>query len=256
MQRALLILLFAASYLLFAGVTPWALRVLLVIAVLTALVSPRATFTLHPKTRALDLALLALIAGVALQLAPLPAAVIDLISPHAAGLRESVRFAPLGTPPPALLTLSVNPDATVLSLGTVVLGVLSFWSARSVFNAGGGTRLFCKALAFLGVLAAAMAVLQKAVAPRAALFMMVSEARSASPFGAFINRNHFAGWMLMVAAPVAGYCIARMNTHPARRGRWRESIGEILGSGAIYTTVAAGGRAWRSSRAVFTPRSP
>ncbi|HWI19751.1 MAG TPA: O-antigen ligase family protein, partial [Vicinamibacterales bacterium] len=61
---------------------------------------------------------------------------------------------------------------------------------------------------------------------------------TASPFGAFINRNHFAAWMLMVAAPVAGYCIARMRTHPTRRGRWRESIGQVLSSGAIFTTVS------------------
>lgn len=239
MQRTLLILLFAASYLLYAGVTPWALGALLVIAALTALSSPRSTFTFHPRTRALDAALVALLAAVALQLMPLPAAVIAAVSPQAAALREAVRFAPLGTPPPSFLTLSVNPDATLLSLGTVVLGVLSFWSARSVFNAGGGARFFCKSLAFLGALAAMMAVIQKAVAPRAALFTMISEARSASPFGAFFNRNHFAAWMLMVAMPVAGYCIARMRIHPTRRGRWRESIGQILSSGAIFTTIAA-----------------
>jgi O-antigen ligase len=238
-QRALLILLFATSYLLFAGVTPWALGALLVIAAITALASPRSTFSFHPKTKALDVALLALVAAVALQILPLPASLVATLSPNAAALRESVQFAPLGTAPPAFVALSVNPDATLLSLGTVVLGVLSFWSARSVFNAGGGTRLFCKALAFLGALAAALAVIQKAVAPRAALFVLVAEARSASPFGAFINRNHFAAWMLMVATPVAGYCIARMRIHPTRRGRWRESIGQILSSGAVFTTIAA-----------------
>ncbi len=239
MQRALLILLFATSYLLFAGVTSWALGALLVVASLTALASPAATFAFHRQTRRLDLALIMLVIGVAVQLVPLPAGLVAAVSPHSADIREAVRFAPLGTPPPAYVTLSVNPDATLLSLGTVVLGVLSFWSARAVFNAGGGTRLFCKALAFLGALAAAMAVVQKAIAPRAALFVLISEARSASPFGAFINRNHFAAWLLMVAAPVAGYCIARMRIHPTRRGRWRESIGQILSSGAIFTAIAA-----------------
>ena len=65
------------------------------------------------------------------------------------------------------------------------------------------------------------------------LFLIEPEARSASPFGAFVNRNHFAAWLLMVAAPVVGYSIARMHIHPARRGRWRESIGQIMSSGAI-----------------------
>ena len=239
MQRALLILLFAASYLLFAGVTPWALGALLVIAALAAVSSPASTFTFHHKTRPLDIALVALVAAVGLQMVPMPAGVIDALSPNAAGIREAVRFAPLGTPAPALATISVNPGATLISFGTVVLGVLSFWIARSVFNAGGSTRLFCKVLAFLGALAAAMAVIQKAIAPRLALFVMAAESPTASPFGAFINRNHFAAWMLMVAAPVAGYCIARMHIHPTRRGRWRESIGQILSSGAIFTTIAA-----------------
>jgi putative inorganic carbon (HCO3(-)) transporter len=82
-------------------------------------------------------------------------------------------------------------------------------------------------------------VIQKAIAPRTVLFVLVPDARSASPFGAFINRNHFAAWLLLVAAPVAGYCIARMHIHPMRRGRWRESIGQIMSSGAVFTTIAA-----------------
>ncbi|HWI16100.1 MAG TPA: hypothetical protein VNT81_00025, partial [Vicinamibacterales bacterium] len=172
MQRALLFLLFAASYLLFAGVTPWALAALLAIAVVAALWSPASTFNFQQKTRPLDLALLALVAAVGLQMLPMPAGVVAALSPNAASIREAVRFAPLGTPPPAYVTLSVNPGATLISFGTLLLGVLSFWVARSVFNAGGSTRLFLKVLAFLGALAAAMAVVQKAVAPRLALFML------------------------------------------------------------------------------------
>lgn len=239
MQRTLLILLFAASYLLLAGVAPWSVAVLIAIAAAAALASPRSTFTFHPKTRSLDLALTLLVAAIGLQLLPLPLPVVTALSPHAQTITEAIRFAPLGAAPPQWGTLSVNPRATALSLGTVVLGVLSYWTARSVFNAGGGTRSFCKALAFLGLLAAAMAIVQKAIAPRAVLFVLVPGARSASPFGAFINRNHFAAWLLMVASPVVGYSIARMHMHPTRRGVWRESIGRILGSGAVFTAIAA-----------------
>jgi len=238
-QRALLLILFAASYLLFAGVAPWTLLPLLTIASAAALVSPASTLTFHPTTWALDLSLTVLMAALALQIVPLPASIVSWLSPHASQVTAAVRFAPLGAPPPAWTTLSVNAPATLVSLGTVALGVLSFWVARSVFNAGGSTRLFCRVLAFLGALAATLAVIQKAIAPRAVLFVLVPDARSASPFGAFINRNHFAAWLLMVAAPVAGYCIARMHIHPTRRGRWRESIGQIMSSGAVFTTIAA-----------------
>jgi O-antigen ligase len=63
------------------------------------------------------------------------------------------------------------------------------------------------------------------------------EARSANPFGAFINRNHFAAWMLLAAGPAAGYFIARLHTHPSQRG-FRESIGRVMSSGIVFTSVA------------------
>lgn len=241
MQRALLILLFAASYLLLAGGAPWTLVPLLAIAALAAAVSPASTFAFRRSTRPLDSALVALLAGIAIQLIPLPSVIVALLSPHARDLTAAVRLAPLGAAAPSWTTLSINPEATGIAFATVGLGVMSFWIARSVFSAGGGTRLFCRAIAVLGALAAAMAIIQKAVAPRAVLFLMVPEARSASPFGAFVNRNHFAAWLLMVAAPVVGYCIARLNTRPSRRGQWRKSIGQIMSSGAIFTGIAAMG---------------
>ena len=239
MQRALLILLFAVSYLLFAGAEPWALVAMLSLAAAAALSAPRAPFAFRRHTRALDLALLTLLAAVAIQIIPLPAAIVDVLSPHAAGIVAAVQLTPLGAGPSSWKTLSVNPDATLLSLGTVTLGAVSFWIARAVFSAGGGTRLFCRALSFLGVVAAVMALIQKAVAPRSVLFLVEPAARSASPFGAFVNRNHFAAWLLMVASPVVGYWIARMHIHPARRGRWRRSIGQAISSGAIFTAIAA-----------------
>ncbi len=162
-----------------------------------------------------------------------------MLSPHAIKIVATVQLTPLGAGPSSWRTLSVNPDATLISLGTVALGALSFWIARAVFSAGGGTRLFCRAIAFLGLAAAVMAVIQKAVAPRSVLFLVEPAARSASPFGAFVNRNHFAAWLLMVAAPVVGYSIARMHIHPARRGQWRESIGHVMSSGATLTAIAA-----------------
>jgi hypothetical protein len=240
-QRTLLIFLFAASYLLLAGGEPWMLAVLLGIAALAALASPHSTFRFRSATRRLDYALLVLLAAIGVQLVPLPAFVAATLSPHAGAIRGAVNLAPLGAAPRSWVTLSVDPGATLFALGTVALGVLSYWIARSVFSAGGGTRLFCRALAFLGALAAALAIIQKAAAPRTVLFLMVPDARSASPFGAFVNRHHFAAWLLMVAAPVVGYCIARLNTHPLRRGQWRESIGQIMSSGVIFTTIAAMG---------------
>ncbi|MEO7133436.1 MAG: O-antigen ligase family protein [Vicinamibacterales bacterium] len=239
MQRALLILLFAASYLLFAGGEPWTLVGLLSLAAVAASSAPRATFAFRRHTRPLDLALITLLAAIAIQIIPLPAGIVTVLSPHAIEIATAVRLTPLGAGGSSWRTLSVNPDATLISLGTVALGAISFWIARAVFSAGGGTRLFCRALALFGVLAAGMAVIQKAVAPRSVLFLVEPAARSASPFGAFVNRNHFAAWLLMMAAPVVGYSVARIHIYPARRGRWPQSIGRIMSSGAIFSATAA-----------------
>ena len=238
MQRLLLVLLVALSYLLFAGGTTWTLAPLLAVALGAAILTPRRTFNLRGPWRRLDLGLLALIAAIAFQVVPLPRAIVDALSPQRARILSATRLEQFGGGARDWDTLSVNSEATMVALATVVLGVLAFWTSRAAFSAGGSTRSFCRALTFMGALFALAAVLQKAVSPRSVLFMLEPEARSANPFGAFVNRNHFGGWLLMVAAPVAGYFVARTKIHPMRRGPWRESIGQIMSSGIVFTAIA------------------
>jgi putative inorganic carbon (hco3(-)) transporter len=234
-QRTLLLLLVAASYALLAGGRNWTLAPLLLMAMAAALAAPRRTFTFPAATRALDIALIAILGVIALQLVPLPAAVVRLLSPHAAAVKRAIRVSPLAGSE-SWTTLTVNPDATLIALATAGLGIASFWIARAVFAAGGNTRVVCRALTFFGTLAAMLAVIQRAVAPRTVLFLIEPEARSASPFGAFVNRNHFATWLLLMMLPVAGYCIARLHMRPVAP-HWRQSIGQLMSSGAVFTAV-------------------
>ena len=234
MQQALLILLVPASYLLLAGGRPWTLLPLLTIAAAAALAAPRRTFSFPPSTRALDLSLIAIVIAIGIQLMPLPSSAVEAIAPRAGDITAAVRIFPLDQRQHAATTLSVNPTATLGALATVLLGVLTFWAARGMFSAGGSTRSFCRWLAFFGAAAAVMAVIQRAVAPRTVLFFVEPEARSAHPFGAFVNRNHFAAWLLLVAAPVSGYCIARIHMRPAR-AHWRQSLSQVMSSGIVFT---------------------
>ena len=161
------------------------------------------------------------------------------MSPHATRSRPRCSYA-ARRGPASWTTLSVNPDATLLSLGTVALGTLSFWIARAVFSAGGSTRSFCRAMAFLGVAAAVDGGdPESRFAAQSVLFLVEPDARSASPFGAFVNRNHFAAWLLMVAAPVVGYSIARMHIHPARRGAVARVDRPDHELGRVFTAIAA-----------------
>jgi O-antigen ligase len=235
-QRALLIVLVGASYLLLAGAGTPALAALLVIALALTATAPRQLAAGLSRSRVLDVALAAVAGVLALQLVPLPVAVVEALSPHRSTLAE-LRVAPFNASAPAWTTLSIEPGATWLALGRFGLGVLSFWGARAAFGAGGNSRAFCRALAFMAALFALLAIAQKAIAPRMVLFMVEPEARSASPFGAFVNRNHFGAWLLLAAGPVAGYFVAQLRTHPSR-GRLRLSVGHVMRSGFVLTAAA------------------
>lgn len=237
MQRALLILLVAASYLLLAGARPDALAALLVFALALVATAPRRIAADISNTRLLDAALVAIAAALLIQVMPLPSALVGLVSPRRAALAAALHVAPLGAGTPAWSTLSIEPRSTLIALGIYLLGLASFWGARAAFGAGGNTRAFCRALAFMAALFAAMAIVQRAAAPRTVLFLIEPDVRSANPIGAFVNRNHFAAWLLLASGPVTGYFIARLRTHPSR-GHFRASIGQVMSSGIVFTAMA------------------
>ena len=237
MQRALLLSLVATSYLLLAGGPRWTLAPLVGLAVLGIAVAPRTTFKFPDATRPLDLASLAIAAAMALQLLPLPAAVVSWLSPQAQVLRAKTRFAIADAATASWLPLSIDPDATAYALGTFVLGVLSFLVARGTFSRG-GTRQFCRVLGWLSATAAIVAVLQKALMPGVLMGVIVPEARNANPLGAFLNRNHFAGWLLMCIAVSAGYLTAHFHIHPAYRERLRSALTHFVASGAALSGIA------------------
>ena len=237
MQRTLLLLLVAVSYLLLAGGRPWTLGPIGVLAAIAALSVPRRTFRFPREHLFLDLALVAIAVAVAIQLMPLPTPLVDIVSPNAARIKAALQFSTATTP--SWTTLSIAPQRTLEALVSVVIGVLSFWTARAVFGASGNTRAFCRMLAVTGLLAALAALVQKAATPKMLLFAVPPEARSTNPFGAFTNRNHFAAWLLLVSTPIIGYLIARLRIHEYRDRRWTAMARQFLASGAVITALAA-----------------
>lgn len=239
MQRALLIFLVAASYLLFAGGPRWTLGPLLLIAMAGVLAAPARTLRFPDAWRRLDLALAAIVLGMLIQLIPLPGVVLAYLSPHALELHRSMRFSALGSTAPGWASLTIDPEATAYALGTVVLGIQSFWIARALFCAGGSSRKFCRAIALFGAAAALAAMVQKVVAPTLVLGILQPAAQSTKPLGAFTNRNHFAAWLLMIATVACGYLIAHLRIHPAYQQRGVAFLKQFLRSGALPTAAAA-----------------
>lgn len=236
MQRTLLIILVAASYGLVAGARPWALAALLAIAVLAVAISPRRI--LKFSTPSIDRALIAVAVAIALQIVPLPAAIVGVVSPHRAHVVEALGYAPLTAATSGWQTLSIDPALTAWALGTFVLGVLAFWVTRALCGAGGHTRAICRTLAIVGPAAAVLALLQKALTPRLLMFAVSPDARSGNPFGAFVNRNHMAAWLLLGMMPLAGYLIARLRIHSDSRLRFFSAFKQFLVSGAALTAMA------------------
>jgi hypothetical protein len=232
-QRALLILLIAVSYLLLAGGPRWTLAAIAALVALCLLASPGRRVSFPSSTRGLDIALVALAVAVALQCVPLPAAVVAVLSPEAQPVRADLRFV-IG-PPQQWLPLSLDPQTTAYGLANLLLAIGTFWAARTAF-AGGGVRRFCRIIGVLAAIAALIAVVQRAATPKLVLGLVRPEALNASPMGPFLNRNHFAAWQLMAAAITTGYIVAHLHIHPVyRASRFRGAFKHFLTSGALLS---------------------
>jgi O-antigen ligase len=222
----------------FAGAPRWALAPLLALALAAALAAPRRAFAFSRPDRALDAATASIAAALTLQAFLWPREVAALLSPHAETLRESVRVTARLSGAAAWTPLSIDAPATWHAAGNVVLAVLAFWTARGIFAAGGSVRAFCRWMALIGAVAAIAAVVQRAAAPQLVLGVLSPDARASKPFGAFVNRNHFAGWLMMIVPLVTGYLVAHARIHLANDRQWRGRVRGFLQSGALLIAAA------------------
>jgi O-antigen ligase len=237
-QRVLLVALVPLSYILFAGAPAWATWTLLGLAAAAALSNPRRTFGGRSPAPLIDLAIAAVVAAVAVQLVPLPAGLLAWLSPHEETVRREVDLLAGWRGLASWRPLTIEQRATTIALATVVLAGLTYRTALGVFAAG-GVRSWCRLLARLGALAAIVAAVQRAIDPRA-LLGVVRVSGVELPFGAFVNRNHFAAWLLMVLMVSGGYLIAHARIHAAAARDWRGRIREVLDSGGLLTAVSLG----------------
>jgi O-antigen ligase len=212
--RALLALqaLIAWSLFAFGGTYTWTEWPIVGGAVLvTVLMRPR---VFGPGQRLLDGALIASLAVVGLQLIPLPAAMRDLLSPAADRMDAALRIAGAGTD--RWRPVSMQPSAT-LHAGVVGFAlVLIFWSARAIL-AEGGVRRIGRTVSILGLAAAVLAIVFRAISPRLLYGLWTPLDRGAFPFGPFVNRNHMVAWLLM-AIPLAVASVLVQREHTGHKG--------------------------------------
>ena len=191
----------------FGAVYPWAFVPLAALAAALGLWGIFATDAwLDPRSRTLGI-MLGLVGGaIGLQLVALPYAWIQSISP---ALDAYFRQYTLGYHPASLHPLSIAPDATAEALFLfVALALFLLGLSRAIRYVK--LDWLMTQLMGLGAALALIGVLQKALGdPDHPLgYGFWKSQQGGNPFGPFINRNHVAGWMVMLLPLVLAYAWA------------------------------------------------
>jgi O-antigen ligase len=172
-----------------------------------------------PRILVTALALVAL--AIAVQLLPLPYAAFVRVSPAADRLLAEYNTA-YSFAPPAWHALSISPVSTLTALGLFVALALFL---LGLFVAADRLRLdsLATALGLFGVALTIFGVVQLMFEQenKPVVYFVWPTAPGSLPFGPFINKNHFAGWMLM-ALPVVFGCLCAMT-----QASWRAQGGRL-----------------------------
>ena len=241
----------------FGAVYPWAYWTL---AIVSALLGTAAYLgAARPlSSRALSvMAALALVAATALaQTVPLPPGLRTTLSPatesflrvtdipYAAALALREQGSSIAAP---RRPLSIDPAATWRAVALVAaFTVLLAGLCRHFGQAG--TRGVIPAIIALGAVVAMIGIVQKATLGDHAWGGMkiygfwAPRYKLTTPFGPFVNKNHYAGWMLLALPLAIGHLIALAETGMARGRRgWRERIVWLSSpeGGRLQLTAAA-----------------
>jgi len=196
-----------------ASVEEWSLFVVeLAVAVLAAgylFLDPKPALNPHllPILRKLRPAVIALFGFLALQIVPLPAAVVRILAPGSYGFRKlyAPEFARM-----KFMSLSIAPSATFgAALFLATLFILGFLVLRTVVR-GRQIRTLLGVLVGAGVFQALYGLFELTRDdPRILFYRKMFSPESVT--GTFVNRNHFSGYLEMIIPLALGLAIARMN---------------------------------------------
>jgi O-antigen ligase len=156
-----------------------------------------------------------------LQLVPLPGGLAAAVSPSSANVLATLSLtADSGGRP-----ISIDPPASVHASIVMLATLVTFWSARALFGFG-GIRTVARGVAAWGLIAALLGILQDASGTRQVYWSWTPLSDGPPGFGPFINRNHFAAWIVMAISLTLGYLAAR--THPGdRTDRYRSFAARV-----------------------------
>jgi O-antigen ligase len=194
-----------------------------------------------PRVRALAYGLAAVAIAMSVQTVALPAWLVARLSP---GVDRFFRQFEIGYHPASLHALSLDPAATAANLiEAVTLGALLLGAARTMRSVT--IEWLTSQIMGLAIGVATIGIVQKALGKpnQSLVYGFWHSIEPGSPFGPFVNRNHFAGWMAMVLPLVVAYAWAllRQSERPAQSGPhgWVRWAGSVDGNRATLVASAA-----------------
>jgi O-antigen ligase len=229
----------------FGGVYPWAYAPLIAGSAVVGLIGiVTGGRPLLSSNRVLLAALLGIAVVAGLQLIPMPFMLLARISPATLDFvrHYDLRFAigdQSGASAPLRHAISIAPEKTVLFLALFAGPLLLLAGLVRTVSRTAATRM-ARGVAFIGLALAVVAIVQKAVLGDQVYDGMRiygfwrPEFLLTTPFGPFVNKNHFAGWMLMAVPLALGLAMAQASgPHGAPRN---------AASFLVWLSEPAGGR--------------
>ncbi len=221
----------------FGGVYRWATAPYLVAVALLALTQTGRIRQLCTSDGWLYGTLATVVTLAWLQLVPLPAAAVAWASPATLTVVDTIRLLPRAT---GWTPISVSPLDTAWACALLTANALLFVAAGALV-ARGGVRATIRVIAWLGIVFGLVALSQMATGTNAIYWRWVPYSEGATPFGTFVNRNHFASWVIMATPVCFGYVIARLHRTAGDDStlRWTSRLATGLDGRALILLFAA-----------------
>ncbi len=220
--QASLVFLVAWGVLAFGAVYPWGywplIGISFVVAGLVAATGHTICASVAERCIGFGLGLFAV--GAMLQLVPVSMTLLARVTPETVQALERMDLV-VASGAVQAHELSIAPRSTLVGIGLyaafAVLGV-----AATVLFSARGPRGFARALAALGALVATIGIVQQPLS-NGKLYGFWATIDGGTSYGPFVNRNHFAGWMLMALPVTLGLLLGSLSR--AMRGvrsSWRD----------------------------------
>jgi O-antigen ligase len=240
--RLLLIGLVSWGALAFGGVYPWAYWPLILASAWLGVWAIITTAAWRdPRVHALVAAVFGVALAITVQFVPLPWEMVSTISPEISRWMRNARFGV--QPGEGWRPLSLAPAATAMVLVKFcALAVLFVGLTRAIRHVG--IPWFVTQLTGLGLGLAVLGIVQRVLTDEHTplVYGFWRPLHGGNPFGPFINRNHFAGWMAMALPLVFGYSIGMLfeaGDGPRRGRQWRHWVWTVDAHRVFVVIVAA-----------------